>query len=98
MSDPSHVHGYTKDKDALDPTHLPLDPVQALDQDILVLGVAPGMFRLGGAHHAPFSRALEKRRSRRLLVTTKRLEAAIAAAAMIGFRSPATASGTAATL
>ena len=39
-----------------------------------------------------------KRRSRRLLVTTKRLEQAIAAPAMIGLSRPAAASGRAATL
>ncbi len=44
------------------------------------------------------SRALRKRRSRRLLLTTKMLDPAIAAAAIIGLRSPATARGMAATL
>ena len=45
-----------------------------------------------------FSLALWKRRSRKLFVTTKMLDAAIAAAAIIGLRSPAAASGTAAML
>jgi hypothetical protein len=44
------------------------------------------------------SRTLSKCRSRRLFPTTKSDEAAIAAAAMIGLSSPATASGIAATL
>src|SRR5262245_42714960 len=81
----------------LDPPHLALDPVQALDEGILVLAVP--VLMLGDlAHVATPSRALRNRRRRRLLVTTNRLEAAIAAAAMIGLRSPATASGIAATL
>jgi hypothetical protein len=41
---------------------------------------------------------LWKRRRRRLFQTTKTLEQAIAAAAITGLRSPATASGMAATL
>ena len=47
---------------ALDAPHLALDPVQASDEGILVFRVAVGVLSLGGAHHAPFSRALEKRR------------------------------------
>src|SRR2546425_4157638 len=35
---------------ALDPAHLALDPVQALDQRLLVLGVAPDRLRLGLSH------------------------------------------------
>src|SRR5579884_1829864 len=84
----------------LDPTHLALDPVQALDERALVGVVTVDARFLGRAHAdgAPSVRALRKRRRRRLFVTTKTLEAAIAAAATIGFSSPATASGTAATL
>jgi hypothetical protein len=44
------------------------------------------------------ARFQRKRRSRRLLVTTKTEEKAIAAPAIIGLSSPAAASGTAATL
>ena len=73
----------------LDPAHLALDPVQALDEQVLVLGVSV---------HQMSSRSLWKRRRRRLFETTKTLENAIAAAATIGLRSPATASGIAATL
>ncbi len=73
----------------LDAAHLALDPVQALRQRILVLGVAV---------HQVTSRIDSKRRRRRLFVTTKTLENAIAAAATIGLRSPAIASGIAATL
>src|SRR5829696_509687 len=73
----------------LDPAHLSLDPVQPLDERVLLF-------------HVPVcqvsSLGLEKRRSRRLFVTTKTLENAIAPAATIGLRSPATASGIAATL
>src|SRR5712691_5762214 len=95
-----------------DPAHLPLDPVQALDQGGLVGDVA--VARVFGLAHAgspwrrgcgtevgawsPCSRWLRKRRSLRLFETTKRLEKAIAAAATIGLSSPATASGIAATL
>src|SRR5215212_7284701 len=75
----------------LDAAHLPLDPVEALDQPLLVLDVRM-------RHPEIPSRALLKRRSRRLLVTTNTLENAIAAAAMIGLSSPAAASGIAATL
>src|SRR5205809_231966 len=69
----------------LEPTHLSLDAVQPLDQRVIVIAVL----------HA---RTLRNRRRRRELVTTKRLEPAIAAAATIGLSRPATASGTAATL
>ena len=44
------------------------------------------------------SRTLRNRLRRRLFVTTKRLDAAMQAAAIIGFSTPATASGIAATL
>ena len=73
----------------LDAAHLPFDPVQALDDQVLVLRVA--------VHHES-SRSWWKRRRRRLFETTKTLENAIAAAATIGLSSPATASGIAATL
>src|SRR4051794_17009569 len=73
----------------LDPAHLSLDPVQPLDERVLLFHVSVG--------HVS-SLGLEKRRSRRLFVTTKTLENAIAPAATIGLRSPATASGIAATL
>lgn len=46
----------------------------------------------------PCGRGYLKERSRRLLVTTKTEEKAIAAPAIIGFSSPAAASGSAATL
>jgi hypothetical protein len=83
-----HVHAIAVFLDhALDPAHLALDAVEALDERLLPLVVA------GFAH-----RTLRNRRRRREFVTTKRLENAIAPAAIIGFRSPATASGTAATL
>ncbi len=75
----------------LDAADLALDAVEALRQRLLVRVVAVRHW------NAP-SRWLRKRRSRRLLLTTKRLEAAIAAAAIIGLSSPATASGIAATL
>src|SRR6185503_18596286 len=78
---------------ALDAADLALDAVQPLDERLLVLRVAV-LVLLALAH----ARALRKRRRRRLFVTTKRLDAAIAAAATIGLRSPATASGIAATL
>src|SRR5947208_1359708 len=69
-----------------DAAHLTFDPVQALDERVLVLRVAVGV-RLGDLGHvvAPWSvwRALLKRLRRRLLLTTNREEAAIAAAAMI---------------
>ena len=76
----------------LDPAHLALDPVQPLDERLLVLRVA--------VRHVDrdLPRSSWKRRSRRLFVTTKTLENAIAAAATIGFSRPATASGIAATL
>src|SRR5687768_10676208 len=75
---------------ALDAPHLPFDPVQALDERILVLDVAVG--------HVRASLGLRKRRSRSEFETTKRLEPAMAAAATIGFSRPATARGIAATL
>src|SRR5262249_36847560 len=78
----------------LDPAHLALDPVQPLHEGVLLRGVAVGV----GHAAAPSSRGLRNRRSRRLFVTTKTLEKAIAAAATIGLRTPATASGIAATL
>ena len=71
----------------LDPADLPLDPVQTLDERVLAL-VVPGL-----AH-----RTLLNRRRRSEFETTKRLEKAIAPAAIIGFSTPATASGIAATL
>ena len=73
----------------LDSAHLSLDPVQPLDERVLLFHVS--------VRHVS-SLGLEKRRSRRLFVTTKTLENAIAPAATIGLRSPATASGIAATL
>ena len=73
----------------LDSAHLSLDSVQPLDERVLLFHVS--------VCHVP-SLGLEKRRSRRLFVTTKTLENAIAPAATIGLRSPATASGIAATL
>ena len=73
----------------LDAAHLPFDPVQALDDQVLVLGVTV---------HQESSLSRWKRRRRRLFETTKTLENAIAAAATIGLSSPATASGIAATL
>ena len=84
----------------LDAAHLAFDAVQALDERVLVLRVAVDVgLGLGGlAHDFTPSRWLLKRLRRKELVTTNRLEAAIAAAAMIGFRRPATASGIAATL
>src|SRR5581483_12366537 len=83
----------------LDPPYLAFDSVQALDEGalLLVVSVVPGGC-FDGAHQMAPSRVLWKRRSRRLFETTNRLEAAIAAAAMIGFKRPATASGIAATL
>jgi REP element-mobilizing transposase RayT len=68
----------------LDPAHLPLDPVEPLDERLLVLRVAV-------AHR-------ENVRSRSEFETTKRDDPAIAAAATIGLSTPATASGIAATL
>src|SRR5687768_1121125 len=65
----------------LEAPHLALDPVQALDKRILVVPVRG---------HAAASLLLWKRLSRSEFVTTKTLEKAIAAAATIGFRSPAT--------
>ena len=78
----------------LDAPHLTLDAVQALDQRVLLRDVAVGH----AVSPSVASRRLRKRRSRRLLVTTNRLELAIAAAATIGLSRPATASGIAATL
>src|SRR5262245_45986081 len=83
----------------LDPADLPLDPVEALRERLLLSVVAVvGVLGRGVGHWKAPWRWLRKRRSRRLLLTTKRLEAAIAAAAIIGFSRPATASGIAATL
>src|SRR5207253_11074648 len=82
----------------LDPAHLPLDPVQTFDHRRLVGVVAVDGLGLGFAHRVAPSRVLWKLRRRRLLLTTKTLEKAIAAAAMIGLSRPATASGIAATL
>src|SRR5438093_8677139 len=65
----------------LDAAHLALDSVQALDQGVLVLRVAVDVARVGRAHASTPSRSLVKRRRRRLLPTTNRLEHAIAAAA-----------------
>jgi Cu+-exporting ATPase len=79
---------------------LALDAMQALDERFFVLGVAVDVgFGLDDlAHDFTPSRWLLKRLRRSELVTTNRLEAAIAAAAMIGFSRPAIASGMAATL
>src|SRR2546427_5080978 len=82
----------------LDTAHLALDAVQALDQRVLVLRVAVDGTLGDVAHGFVLSLTRSKRRRRRLFVTTKRLDAAIAAGAIIGLRSPATASGIAATL
>ncbi len=72
----------------LDPAHLPLDSPQALADGVLVVAVL-------GHVRALFIKA----RSRSEFETTKTpLEQAIAPAATIGFRYPATASGIAATL
>ena len=76
----------------LDAAHLTLDPVEPANERFLVLGIAGRLL----AHAV--SRTEWKRRSRSELVTTNTLEKAIAAAATIGFRSPAIASGIAATL
>ena len=70
----------------LDPAHLPLDPTQSLADRVLVVAMFGHV------------RTLLKARSRSEFETTKTLEKAIAAAATIGFRYPATASGIAATL
>src|SRR5439155_6776934 len=78
----------------LDTAHLALDAVQALDQRVLVLRVAVDGTLGDVAHGLVLSLPLSKRRRRRLFVATKRLDAA----AIIGLRSPATASGIAATL
>ena len=75
----------------LDAAHLSLDAVEAVHELLAVLRVAVG-------HACASSRGLWKRRSRRLFVTTKTLEKAMAAAAMTGLSTPATASGIAATL
>src|SRR6185312_7776932 len=73
----------------LDAAHLPFDAVEPLDERFLLFHVS--------VCHVP-SLGLEKRRSRRLFVTTKTLENAMVPAATTGLRSPATASGIAATL
>src|SRR5215218_3184571 len=72
----------------LDPAHLPLDPAQPLADGIPVVPMRVL------AH----VRTLRKARSRSEFETTKTLENAIAAAATIGFRYPAIASGIEATL
>src|SRR3954453_23022793 len=72
----------------LDAPHLALDAVEALLQRVLVVAVL----------HQRASLGLWNRRSLSEFETTKRLEAAIAAAATIGLRRPAIASGIAATL
>jgi threonine/homoserine/homoserine lactone efflux protein len=77
----------------LDAAHLPLDAMQPADERVLVGGIA-----VSALAHATPSRVEWNRRSRSEFVTTNRLESAIAAAATIGSRSPATASGIAATL
>src|SRR5664279_4680264 len=75
----------------LDPAHLALDPVQALDERVLVGRIA--------VHHADSPCRLEwNRRRRSEFETTNRLENAIAPAAMIGLSRPETASGIAAAL
>src|SRR4051794_12139209 len=71
----------------LDAAHLSFDPMETLDQRLLVVAVL---------HVA--SRVLWNRRSRSEFVTTNTLENAIEAAATIGLRRPATASGMATTL
>ena len=73
---------------ALDTAHLAFDAVESLLQRVLVVSVV----------HQRFSLRLWNRRNRNEFETTNKDEAAIAAAAMIGFRRPATASGIAATL
>jgi hypothetical protein len=80
----------------LDPAYLPLDPVHALDQRLLVGGVAVGRCR--SAVGQLVSLGDWKRLSLSELVTTKTLEKDIYAAAMIGSSSPAIARGIAATL
>ena len=74
----------------LDAADLPFDPVKTLDQRSFVVPM--------GQTDASFVRTLSKHLSRSEFETTKTLENAIAAAAMMGLRSPATASGIAATL
>src|SRR4029079_8950416 len=79
-----HVDAVTVVLDhALDAAHLALDAMQPVDESGLVLREA------GLGHDVTSARTLRKRRSRRLLPTTNRLEQAIAAAATIGFSSPA---------
>lgn len=58
----------------------------------------PGTRERESTGFRPGGRGYVKERSRRLLVTTKTDEKAIAAPAIIGFSSPAAASGSAATL
>src|SRR6185437_16512619 len=79
----------------LDPAHLALDPVQARDQGLLVVHVAVAH---AGASSVRAALMPRKRRRRSEFPTTNRLDAAIAAAAMIGLSSPAAARGIAATL
>ena len=76
----------------LDPAYLALDPMEPADERVLVGGVAV----LG--HAVSSSRVEWNLRSRSEFVTTNTLENAMAAAATIGLRSPAIASGIAATL
>src|SRR5215207_2135029 len=64
----------------LDPANLALDPPQALAERLLVVAVAV----------VGHERTLLNRRRRREFVTTKIDENAIAAAATMGFRRPAT--------
>ena len=71
-----------------DPPHLALDPRKTVADLLLVVAVL----------HQAASLGLRNRRRRSELVTTKRLDAAIAPAATMGFSKPATASGMAATL
>ena len=74
----------------LQTSDLSFDPAQTLEVVVLVLAVA--------VHVGSFGHDGRKRRSRRLLVTTKTLENAIAAPANIGLSIAAAANGMAATL
>src|SRR5919106_426113 len=82
----------------LDPAYLSLDAVETPDERVLVRRVSVRRRLVLLAHAGAPSRAEWKRRRRSEFVTTKTLENAIAAAATIGSRRPATASGIAATL
>ena len=100
--------------DALQPVQVALSvadiPVMARRPVGIMLGIRrPVRGRLQGVAHRGLrslgvvrdptaGSMLWKRRSRRLLPTTKTLDAAIAAPAIMGFRSPRAASGIAATL